>query len=181
VGEVTQEEISVGGGDQHYGYPFEEGNQVWGNLQLRNCSSMTPARACTPPAYGYSHAEGESVTGGLILDGPWVQVFGGQHYVFGDFVADWIRALPVSAGRTGVASSVPVTFASYPGSGPVSFRTGPDGSLYAVMHSIGTVYRFTPIGLSATVPTLPGVAAIALLAVLAMLGAWRLVKARGGR
>ena len=30
VGEVTQEEISVGGGDQHYGYPFVEGTQIWG-------------------------------------------------------------------------------------------------------------------------------------------------------
>jgi glucose/arabinose dehydrogenase len=175
VGEVTQEEISVGGGNQHYGYPFEEGSQIWGNVDGLNCTTMTPSRVCTPPAYSYGHSDGQAVTGGLILDGSaWTPVFGGTYYVFGDSSANWIRALPVNAGRTGVSSTTPVEFASYPGATPVSFRVGPDNSLYVVMYSAGAVYRFTSAFASATtqrqVPAMPSAAVVLFSICLALLG-----------
>jgi hypothetical protein len=51
---------------------------------------MTPSRPCTPPAYSYSHSQGRSVTGGLILDSPaWVQAFGGPHYLFADYTGSF--------------------------------------------------------------------------------------------
>ena len=184
VGEVTQEEISVGGGDQHYGYPFEEGNQVWGSLDNQNCSSMTPSRPCTKPVYGYPRDQGRAVTGGLIPDGcGWSRVFGGTHYVFGDSSAGWIRALPVNADRTGVASTTPVQFASY-GGVPVSFRMGPDGSLYVVFNALGAVYRFTPVSRTgpdcsaAVVPSIPPGALWLLLAALATIGVWSQITRR---
>jgi glucose/arabinose dehydrogenase len=146
VGEASQEEIDIGAGDNHYGYPFVEGNRVWGDVDGRNCASLTPSRACRAPAYAYTRDQGQAVTGGLIPQGcGWTNVFGGAYYVYGDSSQDWIRALPVSADRRGFASTAPVDVASYAGSSPVSFRMGPDRALYVVMNGAGAVYRFAPI------------------------------------
>jgi glucose/arabinose dehydrogenase len=145
VGETSQEEISIGGGNQHYGYPFVEGTRVWGDVSGRNCSSLVPGRPCTAPAYSYPRSVGTSITGGLIPDGcGWTDVFGSTHYVFGDFNAGWLRALPVNATRSGLSSTTPVEFATFAGASPVSFRSGPDGALYVVMFGAGAVYRLAP-------------------------------------
>ena len=42
VGETTREEISVGTGNQHYGYPFNEGTTAWGDVDAAICSTLTP-------------------------------------------------------------------------------------------------------------------------------------------
>jgi glucose/arabinose dehydrogenase len=143
VGESTSEEISIGSGNQHYGYPFVEGSQVWGDVDGMNCTSMTPSRACTPPAFSYDHTVGAAITGGVLVEGcGWTNVFGGTDYVFGDSSSGWIRVLPVRADRTGFSSTTPIDLAS--GSGPVSFRMGPDGALYVVFYGTGGVARLAP-------------------------------------
>lgn len=146
VGERSQEEVSIGAGNQHYGYPFVEGAQVWGNVDGKNCNvGMTPGRACTAPAYSYPRSVGTTVTGGLVLDTPaWTYVLGSPHYIFGDSSANWLRLLPVNAARNGFTSSVPLDFANF-GGAPVSIRQGPDGALYVVYFGLGAVYRFTPV------------------------------------
>lgn len=176
VGETTREEISVGGGNQHYGYPFVEGDRAWGNVDGQNCNTETPSRSCTPPVYAYDHTVGSAVTGGLIPHGcGWNNVFGGTNYVFGDSSSDWIRALPVNAARSGVTSTTPTEIATFASQAPVSFRMGPDGSLYVVMNA-GNVYKLTPTARTgadcgASVPVadrgsyLPLWAALALLTV----------------
>ena len=149
VGEVTREEISIGGANQHYGYPFEEGSQIWGNVDGMNCSTMTPSRPCTPPAFSYARAPGNAITGGLIPEGcGWSNVFNPPRYVYADSGAGWIRSLPMNATRTGFTSSTPTDVATYAGAGPVSIRMGPDGSMYVVQNGAGAVYRFTPVSLS---------------------------------
>ncbi|MGD9602185.1 MAG: sorbosone dehydrogenase family protein [Gammaproteobacteria bacterium] len=151
VGETSEEEISIGSGNQHYGYPFVEGNRNWGNVDGRHCNlasppgALVPTRACTPPAFTYPRTEGRAVTGGLILDGPaWEAVFGSPHYVFGDSSTHWVRVLPVNTARTGFAAAQMIDFATYASARPVSFRTGPDGALYVVYLGLGAVYRFAP-------------------------------------
>jgi len=135
----------VGSGNQHYGYPFEEGAQVWGNIDGKNCSSMLPPTTCSEPAFSYPRTQGRSVTGGLIVEGcGWSNVFSSLSYVYGDYTAHALRTLPVNSSRTDVSTSTATPFATYAGSGPVSFRMGPDKSLYVVMFSQGAVYRFTP-------------------------------------
>jgi glucose/arabinose dehydrogenase len=157
VGEVTREDISIGGGDQHYGYPFEEGSQVWGDVDGMNCLTMTPSRECTDPAFSYARQPGNAITGGLIPAGcGWSNVFNPPHYVYADSGAAWIRALPMNASRTGFTSSTPTDVATYAGAAPVSIRMGPDGSMYVVQHSAGAVYRFTPVDQSGPACT-PGV------------------------
>lgn len=169
VGESTQEEVSIGGGDANYGYPFVEGTFAWGNVGGRNCNfGLVPARPCTGPAYTYPRSQGRSITGGLVLDSAdWQRVLGGPRYVFGDFALSWLRLLPVNPARTGFASSQTTDLATYTG-GPVSFRTGPDDALYVVYLQSGSVYRFAPVpctDCATQVPLLPW-AALALGAAL---------------
>src|SRR5262249_44553600 len=87
VGEITEEEIAIYAGNQHGGYPFVEGSMTWGTVDGMTCSTESPSRACTPPAFSYTHDVGDSVTGGLIVDGcGWSNVFGGgTKYVLGDY------------------------------------------------------------------------------------------------
>jgi glucose/arabinose dehydrogenase len=143
VGEAASEEISVGRGGEHFGWPFVEGGKVWGDVDGKNCSSSSPPRACTPPQYSYDRPAGGAVTGGLIPTGcGWANVFPKPSYVFADSGSGWLRALPVNAARTGFSSQTPAELAtSLPT--PVSLREGPDGALYVVMYGAG-VYRFAP-------------------------------------
>jgi glucose/arabinose dehydrogenase len=158
VGEVTQEEVSVGSGNRNYGFPFVEGNMQWGNVDGMNCATLTPSRTCTAPAYAYPRGDGVTVTGGLIPAGcGWLNVFGGASYVFGDSGFSWLRALPVNADRTGVASQSPINVATF-ASAPVSIRLGPDAALYVVYFGSGSVMRFAPTnrtGLDCGVATVP--------------------------
>jgi glucose/arabinose dehydrogenase len=148
VGESTQEEVSVGTGNRHFGYPFVEGAMAWGNVDGMNCTTLTPSRTCTGPVFSYPRPEGQAVTGGLIPEGcGWTGVFGSPHYLFADSSANWVRALPVNAARTGFSSSTPLDVATFPGA-PVSLRMGPDGALYVVYNFDGVVYRFVPAVLS---------------------------------
>jgi MYXO-CTERM domain-containing protein len=147
VGERTREEISVGRGNQHYGYPFNEGTTEYGELDGKDCTTgFAPARECTPPVYDYAQTGGANcVIGGLIPEGcGWTNAFEGKlYYLFADHGANWVRALEVKADRTGIASTTALDFARV-GSGPASFRQGPDGAFYLVHDGAGAVYRFAP-------------------------------------
>ena len=156
VGEITREEISVsdpasGYQGQHFGYPFREGTTDWnangGSLTDYDCGNgVSPARACVPPVTDYSHAEGNCVIGGLIPEGcGWSDAFGGTlYYFFADNGAGWLRALEVRPDRSGVVSASALEVGSFPGSGPASIRQGPDGAIYLVNNSEGSVYELKP-------------------------------------
>jgi len=179
VGEGNSEEVSIGGAGEHFGYPFVEGSQVWGNVEGLNCASLSPSRPCSPPAFAYGRTVGRAITGGLVLDSAqWQAALGGVHYLFGDSSAHWVRALPVNGARTGFSASSLVDVANYAGARPVSFRQGPDGALYVVMLGLGAVYRFGPATIASIdaqrVPFLPPAALLALATCIAGLGARRL-------
>lgn len=156
VGETTREEISVGSGNQHYGYPFFEGTEDWsmtnqGALRLqKTCNEeFAPSRACLAPVHDYDRSGGANcVIGGLIPEGcGWTNAFGGTlYYLFGDHGAGWIRALEVQANRMGVVSSTPIDFGDF--SAMSSFRMGPDGALYVTFDTMGAVFRFVPTNLT---------------------------------
>jgi glucose/arabinose dehydrogenase len=177
VGEGSREEISIGGAE-HYGYPFVEGDVAWGDVDGRNCASLTPSRPCSPPAHAYDRNVGRAITGGLVLDSAaWQHALGGVHYVFGDSSAHWVRSLPVNGARAGFTSAVRSDFANYAGARPVSFRLGPDGALYVVMLGAGAVYRFAPV----TAPSQPEAEQVPAVPVLVLLGGVALLGALGSR
>jgi len=148
VGETTREEISVGGGDQHYGYPFNEGTEEWGMVGGLDCTTgFSPARPCTAPVHDYDNGSvGSSVTGGLIPQGcGWTNAFGNRTlYIFADYGSNWINGLEVTADRRGVVSSTAIEMGNFSGGGPVSFRMGPDDAVYLVLNSAGAVYKISP-------------------------------------
>lgn len=152
VGETTREEISVGSGNQHYGYPFYEGTEDWSlnaqdqlRLQKTCNQEFQPSRECTPPVHDYGRQGGANcVIGGLIPEGcGWTNAFGGTlYYLFGDHGAGWIHALEVRPDRMGVVSSTAIEFGDF---NPMSsFRMGPDDALYVTFDQMGAVYRFAP-------------------------------------
>ncbi len=146
VGETTREEVSVGNGNQHYGWPFNEGTTMYGQLDGKDCmAGFTPARACTAPVHDYGRTEGTCIAGGLIPDGcGWATALGATMYLFADYNADWIHGLTVTNRAMGQASSTSTTIGTFNNTGPVSFRMGPDESMYVVMNQGNGVYRFTP-------------------------------------
>ncbi len=147
VGQNTSEEVSIGGGNQDYGYPFVEGSQTWGSLSGMSCSTMSPSRTCSPPAYTYDHSAGQAIMGGVLVEGcGWQNVFGGLNYLFADFGFGFIRVLPVRSDRTGLSSTTAVDFGS--ADLPIGSRMGPDGALYVILIGSGTVARYSPTSLT---------------------------------
>jgi hypothetical protein len=60
--------------------------------------------------------------------------------MFADYGAEWINGLEVMPNRSGVTSSTAIEMGTFDDTGPVSFRMGPEESLYIVMYSQGSVY-----------------------------------------
>lgn len=154
VGETTRESVSVSDPPdsymgQHFGYPFEEGTTVWGDLAGMNCEDMTPSRACTPPVTDYENMGrmGQNcVIGGLIPEGcGWDAAFGGAlYYWFADNGASWVHGLEVKPDRSGVASSTAVDIGTFSGAGPAAIRQGPGGAIYMVNNAQGSVFEIKP-------------------------------------
>ncbi|HEY3495745.1 MAG TPA: PQQ-dependent sugar dehydrogenase, partial [Polyangiaceae bacterium] len=153
VGETTREEVSVSAptGDgwmgEHFGYPFVEGTEDYGDLDGVSCDDgFSPERECVGPVHDYGRTEGTCVIGGIIPEGcGWNDAFGGTlYYFFADFSAAWIHALEVNPDRSGAVSGDAVEAGSFTGSGPASIRQGPGGAMYVVMNGGGAVYEIKP-------------------------------------
>jgi MYXO-CTERM domain-containing protein len=153
VGEVTREEISVsaptgsGWTGEHFGYPFVEGTEDYGDLDGLHCDALDPERACVAPVHDYDNdSEGNCVVGGIIPEGcGWEGAFDGKlYYFFADNGNAWIHALEVKPDRSGVVSANAVDVGTFSGSGPVSFRQGPAGAMYVVMNRGNAVYEIKP-------------------------------------
>jgi len=156
VGEKNREEISVGGGNTHYGWPFNEGNITWpdgdtdgpdGTLDGESCETTTPSRACTPPVHDYAPTVGNCVIGGLIPEGcGWTNAFDDKTlYLFADHGMNWLHALEVKGDRTGVTSSTAIEVGSFgDGTGVASIRQGPDGAVYVVLNAGNSIARLAP-------------------------------------
>jgi glucose/arabinose dehydrogenase len=161
VGEVSQEEITVGGKGAHHGWPFYEGNLEHGELGgIDGCMQVEPAGACVAPQHAYGRADGVSVTGGLIPPAGCGWGAYEQRYFFADYGTGRVWTLDVKPDRSGAVANSRRPFARI--NGVVSFRTGPDGAMYIASHDSGSIQRVAPKnapaacdGAAAPVPT-PG-------------------------
>ncbi|HEX9188708.1 MAG TPA: PQQ-dependent sugar dehydrogenase [Vicinamibacteria bacterium] len=140
VGQNRVEEIDVGlasrRGGENYGWNVTEGSQCY-----------SPASGCdrgglTPPVYEYTHAEGCSVTGGVVYRGCRMPDLAGT-YFFGDFCSGLVRSFRLANGQ---AAEVRDWTSGLRGVGaPSSFGLDGDGEVYVVDYD-GEVYRLEPAG-----------------------------------
>ena len=140
VGDVGQnhfEEVTIlGRGD----------NAGWARREADHC--FPSGRACSSeglvePIYSYPHAEGQSVTGGVVYTGGAVPGLFGR-YVFGDFVSGrlWALDLPPPGGARAPAIHALGRFSILPS----AFGRDARGEVYVVDYGAGRVLRIGPGG-----------------------------------
>lgn len=139
VGQNNVEEIDVGlasrRGGENYGWNVMEGSQCF-----------RPATGCdraglTLPVAEYGHADGCSVTGGVVYRGCRMPGYAGT-YFYSDYCDAFVRSFRLVNGQATDARD----WTAQLGRGlnrPTSFGTDADGEVYLVDHD-GEVYKITP-------------------------------------
>jgi glucose/arabinose dehydrogenase len=149
VGEVDEEEITVGGKGAHHGWPFHEGNVTHGDLGgLTDCMNVVPASECVAPQHGYPRSDGVSVTGGLIPPAGCGWGAFERRYFFADFGTARMWTLDVEPDRSGVVPGSRRAFGRV--GSAVSFRMGPDGAMYIASYGTSSIKRLAPKNVPAT-------------------------------
>jgi glucose/arabinose dehydrogenase len=156
VGQNTWEEVNVGGAGRNYG---------WGSGGGANEGPFTPTGGLsgfTPPLFAYGHGSGtslgNSIAGGAFYN-PVTSLFPSQFtgdYFYADFVNGWIRYLDAGTANSNLLVS------GFGSNSLVDLQVGPDGALYYLNISNGTVGRIAYTGAAVAVPE-PGTAALTAL------------------
>lgn len=95
VGQANAEEIDavpIAEGGWNFGWPIMEGPNCW--LDESDCDT----EGLTLPIASYSHADGCSVTGGVVYRGTAIPELDG-HYFYADWCFGWVRSLLYSNGQ----------------------------------------------------------------------------------
>ncbi|KRA37290.1 MULTISPECIES: PQQ-dependent sugar dehydrogenase [unclassified Nocardioides] len=152
VGEMTWEELDVLELDPsqevaNFGWPCLEGDEATalGDVSALDspwsaCGAVRAEGGASAPSYSYPHhGNGGSVSGGVFLDSTAYPAAMRGRYVFGDYAQAFIRTAAVDHGGdvTGVAGLADATAAE----GPVKFFTGPDGLVWSVSITTGSLRR----------------------------------------
>ena len=159
VGEISWEEVTVSTAPgQHHGWPFREGAN---GQAVSECADTTPTSGdCREPAFEYPRSEAPngsqaSITGGVFSnDCRWPEPWRGQYW-FGDFVKARVWTLTPNTARDGVQGERTVVVVG--AGGPVHFFNGPDGGVYYVAASGGSIFRIRPANPIDCVPMDAGV------------------------
>lgn len=128
VGQNNWEEINRVEISMNYGWRFREGAHCF------NPSSGCPTNS-VDPITEYSHASGNSVTGGYVYRGADIGGFQGT-YVFGDFGSGRIWGIPANSMQGTVPTELLDT-----GFNIASFAEDLDGELYLLDYGSGQVHR----------------------------------------
>jgi len=141
VGQNRFEEIDyepAGAGGKNYG---------WGNPEGAHdeVTSLPPAfLPLTEPIFEYSHAVGQSITGGFVYRGSALPASFRGRYFFADFVANkvWSIALTVNP-STGLATASDLQdhSASLGSPGVTSFGVDSQGEIYFTNYGAGTISK----------------------------------------
>ena len=112
------------------------GNYGWNRLEGTHCfkDPQCSSEGTVLPLAEYSHAEGRSVTGGLVYRGPKIPALDGR-YLYADFVEGKLWALPTEGGPPSLVTTLKQR--------PISFGTDRAGRLYLADYG-GGVYRLDP-------------------------------------
>lgn len=154
VGEMTWEEINVLDLDSpepaavaNFGWPCREGDEATalGDVSApespwSTCADVRVEGGSRLPSYSYQHhGNGGSISGGVFLDSTSYPASMRGRYVFGDYAQAFIRTAAVDhhGDVSGVAGLADATAAE----GPVKFFTGPDGLVWSVSITTGSLRR----------------------------------------
>ena len=137
VGQNAWEEIDVVGVDQagvNFGWSRYEGDVCNPDDADPSCDSS----GLTFPITTYSHAEGCSITGGVVYRGSELPQLDG-YYLYGDLCTGFIRGFRQSGGT--ITDTIDLSDDLGTVGGLWSFGTDADGEVYVVAGSAGVVYR----------------------------------------
>jgi uncharacterized repeat protein (TIGR03806 family) len=138
VGQDTREEINLVELDGNYGWPLKEGFTCF------EASEPCPASelGLEDPVWDYPHAEGKSVTGGIVYRGSDVPTLDGQ-YLFADYINGNIWALKADEDGSLVSELLVQS-----GMLVTSFSYGPNNEAYVVRYRQGeagpALYKIAP-------------------------------------
>jgi glucose/arabinose dehydrogenase len=145
VGQGEREEVDriapASSGGQNFGWRIREGD-------IDNPgTSDPPVAGLTEPWLVYSHAVGQSITGGYVVREPGSDLFG--RYVFADFVNGRIWSIDTAGTSRTIGQATELTALLDAGAaGPIgnisSFGEGANGELYIVDYFNGTVVQVVP-------------------------------------
>ena len=129
--EVDVEPVMAAGLD--YGWNLMEGLHPYRR-------EASPARSLTPPAVEYGHADGCSITGGVVYRGERVPALAGA-YLFADYCGGWIRSFRFEGGRAvDLREWVAADGRPLDAGRPVSFGVDAAGEVY-VASLDGRIFR----------------------------------------
>lgn len=156
VGQGQWEEVDyepAGRGGRNYGWRVREG---------AHDNVTSPGPAYTPlvdPIHEYSHAAGQSITGGHVYRGGGLPPTYRGRYFFADYVSGRVWSLTLAIGLSGEAtvSSVAEHTSELGGSAVLgnisSFGVDSSGELYIVNHTGGTVVQIMSTAARPSPPT----------------------------
>ena len=137
VGQNTWEEINLVSAGANFGWPFAEGVCPGSGV----CEPGSDGT--TNPIYAYQHgpAGGSSITSVLVYQG---DGFGDRYenaVFFADHNREWVKVMHCDAGYS--SCGAPSTFISR-GGRTTRLEQGPDGNIYQLTYSDGTLWRIAP-------------------------------------
>ncbi|MBX3204659.1 MAG: PQQ-dependent sugar dehydrogenase [Labilithrix sp.] len=133
VGETRTEEVNLVVAGGNYGWPLLEGTDCHHNAE--GCDSA----GTVLPAFAYSHATGNSITGGFVYRGSRNEPLAGK-YVYADFQAGGLWALDLTS-----SGARPIHLnAGEARPFSASLAEGSDGELFALDWRGGTIYALVP-------------------------------------
>lgn len=134
VGQNAWEEIHLVSAGDNLGWNIMEGAACF------QPPSGCPREGLVMPIHTYPHAQGRSITGGVMYEGQAIPSLQGR-FVFGDFVFGHIRSLALPEdGRSSVASRHEVDAQA----NLSAFGRDPRGEILALDYSRGRVLRVVP-------------------------------------
>jgi len=142
VGQGDWEEVSVVPADpsfaDNFGWPVLEGSTCFTTSNCARSAGITAdgfAVDMIEPVIEYSHAEGCSITGGVVMHDPAIPELDG-FYTYGDYCGGFVRGF-----FNGQAGSEAELFTGFPQ--PSSFGVDADGSVL-VVSLLGEIGRIVP-------------------------------------
>jgi len=140
VGQGNWEEVSVVPVDSlsvdNFGWPVLEGSHCFVTSDCDRSAGLTPGAFMVEPRVEYSHAEGCSITGGVVMHDPAIPELEG-FYVYGDFCTGFVRGF--FAGETTGEAELLTGLSSIS-----SFGVDTDGSVLVVSLN-GAIWRIVPV------------------------------------